>query len=96
MESMKWIWQYVRKYRLLMIGVFILIFIASGISIIYPLLGGKVIDDVVYQNKTKFAYPVTINHDYLDNYSNYLPLYLSDYVRANRAKFPVPNSGRLV
>ncbi|MGJ6285683.1 ABC transporter ATP-binding protein [Listeria monocytogenes] len=60
MESMKWIWQYVRKYRLLMIGVFILIFIASGISIIYPLLGGKVIDDVVYQNKTKLLIPLLL------------------------------------
>lgn len=60
MESMKWIWQYVRKYRLLMIGVFILIFIASGISIIYPLLGGKVIDDVVYQNKTNLFIPLLL------------------------------------
>lgn len=60
MESMKWIWQYVRKYRLLMIGVFILIFIASGISIIYPLLGGKVIDDVVYQNKTNLLIPLLL------------------------------------
>ncbi|EAF4882809.1 ABC transporter ATP-binding protein, partial [Listeria monocytogenes] len=59
-ESMKWIWQYVRKYRLLMIGVFILIFIASGISIIYPLLGGKVIDDVVYQNKTNLLIPLLL------------------------------------
>ncbi|HAO6148588.1 TPA: ABC transporter ATP-binding protein, partial [Listeria monocytogenes] len=58
--SMKWIWQYVRKYRLLMIGVFILIFIASGISIIYPLLGGKVIDDVVYQNKTNLLIPLLL------------------------------------
>lgn len=60
MESMKWIWQYVRKYRLLMIGVFILIFIASGISIIYPLLGGKMIDDVVYQNKTNLLIPLLL------------------------------------
>ncbi|EAG9320139.1 ABC transporter ATP-binding protein [Listeria monocytogenes] len=60
MESIKWIWQYVRKYRLLMIGVFILIFIASGISIIYPLLGGKVIDDVVYQNKTNLLIPLLL------------------------------------
>ncbi|HAA9659049.1 TPA_asm: ABC transporter ATP-binding protein [Listeria monocytogenes] len=60
MESMKWIWQYVRKYRLLMIGVFILIFIASGISIIYPLLGGKVIDDVVYQNKSNLLIPLLL------------------------------------
>lgn len=60
MESMKWIWQYVRKYRLLMIGVFILIFVASGISIIYPLLGGKVIDDVVYQNKTNLLIPLLL------------------------------------
>lgn len=60
MESMKWIWQYVRKYRLLMVGVFILIFIASGISIIYPLLGGKVIDDVVYQNKTNLLIPLLL------------------------------------
>ncbi|EAD3142381.1 ABC transporter ATP-binding protein [Listeria monocytogenes] len=60
MESMKWIWQYVRKYRLLMIGVFILIFIASGNSIIYPLLGGKVIDDVVYQNKTNLLIPLLL------------------------------------
>ncbi|EAE6001076.1 ABC transporter ATP-binding protein [Listeria monocytogenes] len=60
MESMKWVWQYVRKYRLLMIGVFILIFIASGISIIYPLLGGKVIDDVVYQNKTNLLIPLLL------------------------------------
>ncbi|EJQ0886830.1 ABC transporter ATP-binding protein [Listeria monocytogenes] len=60
MESMKWIWQYVRKYRLLMVGVFILIFITSGISIIYPLLGGKVIDDVVYQNKTNLLIPLLL------------------------------------
>ncbi|MBC1760652.1 ABC transporter ATP-binding protein [Listeria ivanovii] len=60
MKSMKWIWQYVRKYRLLMVGVFILIFIASGISIIYPLLGGKVIDDVVYKNQPKLLIPLLL------------------------------------
>ncbi|MBC1720917.1 ABC transporter ATP-binding protein [Listeria seeligeri] len=60
MKSMKWIWQYVRKYRLLMFGVFILIFIASGISIIYPLLGGKVIDDVVYKNQPKLLIPLLL------------------------------------
>ncbi|MBT0132098.1 ABC transporter ATP-binding protein [Listeria seeligeri] len=60
MKSMKWIWQYVRKYRMLMIGVFILIFIASGISIIYPLLGGKVIDDVVYKNQPKLLIPLLL------------------------------------
>ncbi|MBC2083397.1 ABC transporter ATP-binding protein [Listeria welshimeri] len=60
MESMKWIWQYVRKYRLLMVGAFILIFIASGISIIYPLLGGKVIDDIVYQNKSNLLIPLLL------------------------------------
>ncbi|MBC1827508.1 ABC transporter ATP-binding protein [Listeria seeligeri] len=60
MKSMKWIWQYVRKYRLLMFGVFILIFIASGISIIYPLLGGKVIDDVVYKNQQKLLIPLLL------------------------------------
>lgn len=57
---MKWIWQYVRKYRMLMFGVFILIFIASGISIIYPLLGGKVIDDVVYKNQPKLLIPLLL------------------------------------
>lgn len=60
MKSMKWIWQYVRKYRMLMIGVFILIFIASGISIIYPLLGGKVIDDVVYKNQPQLLIPLLL------------------------------------
>lgn len=60
MKSMKWIWQYVRKYQLLMFGVFILIFIASGISIIYPLLGGKVIDDVVYKNQPKLLIPLLL------------------------------------
>ncbi|MBC1487637.1 ABC transporter ATP-binding protein [Listeria sp. FSL L7-1485] len=60
MKSVKWIWQYVRNYRLLMIGVLILIFIASGISIIYPLLGGKVIDDVVYKNQPKLLIPLLL------------------------------------
>ncbi len=60
LDSIKWIWQYIRSYRLKLFLALILIILASFISILYPLLGGKVIDLVVYQNKASLLIPILL------------------------------------
>ncbi len=60
LDSLKWIWTYVRPYRTRLLLAFILILLASLISVLYPLLGGKLIDLVVYQQKTSLLIPILL------------------------------------
>lgn len=60
MNSLNWIWQYIRPYRLRLLIALIFILFASLISVLYPLLGGKLIDLVVYQHKDSLLIPILL------------------------------------
>lgn len=58
MESVKWVWQYAKQYRLLTVVAIFLVIITSILSIVYPLLGGRIVDVVIDQGKTNLLVPI--------------------------------------
>ncbi|MDT1995940.1 multidrug ABC transporter ATP-binding protein [Carnobacterium divergens] len=58
MESVKWVWQYAKQYRLLTVIAIFLVIVTSVLSIVYPLLGGKIVDVVIDQGKTNLLVPI--------------------------------------
>lgn len=53
MESIKWIFQYAKKYRLRMGIVLLLILLATAISVYVPMLTGRVVDEVIYEGNVE-------------------------------------------
>ena len=47
MGSIKWVWQYAKVYRWKTILATTLVLITSILSIVYPLLGGRIVDEVI-------------------------------------------------
>ncbi|MCJ1996355.1 ABC transporter ATP-binding protein [Lactococcus piscium] len=58
MDSIKWVWQYAKVYRWRIILAVLLVAIVSGLSIIFPLLGGELVDIVIDQGKTEWLLPI--------------------------------------
>lgn len=58
MDSIKWVWQYAKVYRWRIILAVLLVAIVSGLSIIFPLLGGELVDVVIDQGKTEWLLPI--------------------------------------
>lgn len=58
MESVKWVWKYAKQYRLLTVVAIFLVIITSILSIVYPLLGGRIVDGVIDQGKTDLLVPI--------------------------------------
>ena len=54
MDSIKWVWQYAKVYRWRIVLAVLLVAIVSGLSIIFPLLGGELVDVVIDQGKTEW------------------------------------------
>lgn len=58
MASLKWIWYYTKGKRgFVWLSVFFIV-IASMLSMVYPLVGGKVIDIVIDQGKMGWLLPL--------------------------------------
>lgn len=56
--SLQWIWQYTKGKRgFVWVSVFFIV-IASLLSVVYPIIGGKVIDDVIHQGKMNWLLPL--------------------------------------
>lgn len=58
MESIKWVWRYAKVYRWQAILATFLVTIGSILSIVYPLLGGKLVDEVINQGKGNLLLPL--------------------------------------
>lgn len=48
MESLRWIWQYLRKYRAKLFAGLFLALVVSGLNMLNPYLAGKIVDKVIY------------------------------------------------
>lgn len=57
-NSMKWIWQYVKVYKWRINLAVVLVMITSGLSIVFPILGGKLVDLVIDQKKISLLMPI--------------------------------------
>ncbi|MDN6771021.1 MAG: ABC transporter ATP-binding protein, partial [Lactococcus sp.] len=58
MDSIKWVWQYAKVYRWRIVLAVLLVAIVSALSIIFPLLGGELVDVVIDQGKTEWLLPI--------------------------------------
>jgi ATP-binding cassette subfamily B protein len=58
MDSIKWVWQYAKVYRWRIVLATLLVIIASSLSIVFPLLGGKLVDTVIDQGKISMLVPI--------------------------------------
>ncbi|EUJ23045.1 putative ABC transporter ATP-binding protein YknU [Listeria grandensis FSL F6-0971] len=56
--SLKWIWHYTKGKRGFVWLSVVFIVIASLLSLVYPLVGGKVVDDVIQQGKMSWLLPL--------------------------------------
>ena len=48
MESLRWIWQYLRNYRAKLFAGLFLALVVSGLNMLNPYLAGKIVDKVIY------------------------------------------------
>ena len=60
MDSLKWLWGYLKKHKLRISGVLLLSFIFIAVAFLYPVLLGQFVDRVVLggDNSLLFFYPV--------------------------------------
>lgn len=58
MESMKWIWNYVKKYKGRFIIALILVLVCSGLNMINPYLSGVIIDEIITKGNKKLLIPI--------------------------------------
>lgn len=58
MESIKWISNYIKKYKIRFIIALILVLICSGMNMINPYLSGVIVDEVITKGNTKLLLPI--------------------------------------
>lgn len=60
MESIRWIWKYIRAYRLnLLVGI-VLVSVVALLNVVSPLIGGMIVDDVIVKGKSGLLVPLLI------------------------------------
>lgn len=52
MAEFKWIWQYVKKYRLMFGAAFILVVLMTALNMVNPYITGQIVDRVIKGNET--------------------------------------------
>lgn len=60
MESFKWIWTYISKYKFRYSIALFLVLITSTLNMVNPFLGGKIIDNVIIRDEKKLLLPIII------------------------------------
>ena len=58
MDSLKWIFGYIKKYRLKYFVALILVLFTSAINMINPFISGKIVDKVLVNNQTNVLIPL--------------------------------------
>lgn len=58
MESIRWIGDYIKKYKYKFISALILVLASSALNMINPYLSGKVVDDVIIKNNKSILLPI--------------------------------------
>ena len=58
MDSLKWIFGYIKKYRLKYFVALILVLFTSAINMINPFISGKIVDKVLVNNQTNILIPL--------------------------------------
>lgn len=60
MDSVKWIFTYINKYKLKFYSAFIIVLLYSGFAMVNPYLSGKIVDEVIIGGKTSLLIPILV------------------------------------
>lgn len=60
MDSVKWIFTYINKYKMKFYSAFIIVILYSGFAMVNPYLSGKIVDDVIIGGKTNLLIPILV------------------------------------
>lgn len=60
MEALKWIWSYLKKYKVNYGLSMILVLIAGIISLLNPILSGQIVDKVLVNGETQYLIPILL------------------------------------
>lgn len=58
METFQWIWGYLKKYKIRYGVCLLFVLVASVFSLINPILGGKIVDEVLEKGRTEYLIPI--------------------------------------
>ncbi|WP_462409135.1 ABC transporter ATP-binding protein [Neobacillus sp. Marseille-QA0830] len=58
MQSLRWAWGYIRKYKIRMFSGLALVLVVSALNMANPYLAGRIVDDVMYGHKTNLLWPM--------------------------------------
>ena len=58
METFKWIWHYLKDYKIKYGLGILFVLIAGMISLINPILGGQIVDKVLIKGETGYLIPI--------------------------------------
>ena len=58
MDSLKWIFSYLKKYKYKYIFALLLVLFTSAINMINPFISGKIVDKVLGKNETNLLLPL--------------------------------------
>lgn len=60
MDSLKWIFSYVKRYRFRMIMVIVMVLLSSALGMVNPYLSGKLVDLVIVGKRTSLLIPMLL------------------------------------
>ncbi|QGQ99481.1 ABC transporter ATP-binding protein [Paenibacillus psychroresistens] len=58
MNNMQWVWSYIRNLKLSLFTAMFLVVVGSVISMFYPLLAGRLVDDVINKGHSELLLPL--------------------------------------
>lgn len=60
MEAFKWIWNYLKRYRIKYGLSIVLVLVVASISLINPILSGQIVDRVLIKGETQYLIPILL------------------------------------
>lgn len=61
METFRWIWSYLKDYKIKYSLSIVLVLVAAVISLINPILGGQIVDKVLVKGQTEVLIPILLS-----------------------------------
>lgn len=58
--AFKWIWRYIKRYRLAMITALLLVIICSAMNMVSPYISGKIVDNVIMKGNKELLIPLVL------------------------------------
>ena len=60
MDSLKWIFSYLKKYKFKYLFALLLVLFTSAINMVNPFISGRIVDKVLGENQTNLLIPLIL------------------------------------